>query len=236
MNTTRELVELCNISKEKYILNVGCGVGASSCYLARKYGSRVLGVDISKAMIEKSHERVKKRKLTGNVKFILADAINLPFHNNTFDIVISESVNAFIEERKIAIEEYKRVCKLCGYVGLNEVTWNKPNPPNELQKYLTQAMGIREILTNRGWRRLLEECGFKEVKSNCYRLNIIRQWIEEVRTPGIRDTIQAWFKFFNIYLKDRKFRNYARQLYPSFRIIIEILNYFGYCLYLAKNG
>jgi arsenite methyltransferase len=235
LQATRKLAESCNISKGKHVLNVGCGVGASSCYIAEKYGSGVMGVDISRAMIEKARERAKKRKLDQKVKFQLADATNLPFENKTFDIVISESVNAFIENRKKALLEYKRVCKFNGYVGLNEVTWNKPHPPDELQEYLSYATGIKEILTCNGWTKLIEECGLKKVISDCHGLNILWQWVEEVRTLSIKDNIKAWIKFFNFFLKDPNFRIYARKLYPSFRVVMNIINYFGYCLYVSRK-
>lgn len=235
LQATRRLAELCNISPSKKILNVGCGVGSSSCYIADKYGCEVMGVDIYKPMIEKAIEKTKKRKLSHIAKFQVADATNLPFPNNAFDIVISESVNSFIEDNKRAIYEYKRVCKPNGYVGLNEVTWNKPNPPHELQNYLSYSTGIKRILTCSGWTKLLKECGFKEVESECYHLNILWQWLEEVRTLSVKDLSKAWLKFFNFYLRDKNFKNYASKLYPSPKTIINIIKYFGYCLY-ASSG
>ena len=60
IKSTEDLVELCHIGKNRYILDVGCGVGVTACYLAKKYGCRVIGVDISEEMIEKSKKRVKK--------------------------------------------------------------------------------------------------------------------------------------------------------------------------------
>lgn len=235
LQATRKLVELCNISSGKRILTVGCGVGSSSCYIAGKYGCGITGVDIYKPMIDKAIERAEKRKLSHMVKFQVADATNLPFPNNTFDIVISESVNSFIEDCKRAIYEYKRVCKPNGYVGLNEVTWNTPDPPPELRNYLSYSTGIKRILTCSGWTKLIEECGFKKVGSECYHLNILWQWIEEIRTLSIKDLSKAWLKFFNFYLRDKNFRNYARKLYPSPKTIINIIKYFGYCLYASRG-
>ena len=36
LKTTRELIELCHIDKDTYVLDVGCGVGMSACYIAKK--------------------------------------------------------------------------------------------------------------------------------------------------------------------------------------------------------
>ena len=45
--TTKALIELCYINQDTYVLDAGCGVGATACYLAKRYGCRVVGVDIS---------------------------------------------------------------------------------------------------------------------------------------------------------------------------------------------
>ena len=49
--TTKALIELCHINKDTYVLDAGCGVGATACYLAKRYGCSVVGVDLSEGMI-----------------------------------------------------------------------------------------------------------------------------------------------------------------------------------------
>ena len=41
---------MCHISSNSYVLDVGCGVGATPCYIAHKVGCRVVGVDILEKM------------------------------------------------------------------------------------------------------------------------------------------------------------------------------------------
>ena len=132
--------------------------------------------------------------------------------------------------------EYSRVCRTGGYVGLNEVTWNKPDPPGELQEYLTVAIGIKEIFTCEEWEELLKEYGFQGVKSICYSLSVIRQWMEEIRTLDFKDTVRAWSKFFTMYIKDSQFRSYSKTLIPSLKVSLDILNYFGYCLFVMQKN
>ena len=46
MKATNELVELCNINEKSYVLDVGCGVGLTPVYLAKKIRCRMMAVDI----------------------------------------------------------------------------------------------------------------------------------------------------------------------------------------------
>ncbi|MCJ7551350.1 MAG: methyltransferase domain-containing protein, partial [Anaerolineae bacterium] len=44
---TEDLVKGCRINAASLVLDVGCGVGLTPCYLARTYGCDVTGVDIT---------------------------------------------------------------------------------------------------------------------------------------------------------------------------------------------
>jgi arsenite methyltransferase len=52
LGATDELLSLCHIKDAQEALNVGCGIGVGSAYVARTYGCRVVGMDISEKMIE----------------------------------------------------------------------------------------------------------------------------------------------------------------------------------------
>ena len=81
LKATRELIELCHIDKDTYILDVGCGAGATPCYLAKRHGCRVVGVDISEGMIDRSNERARREGVEDRVEFRVADAQNIPFED-----------------------------------------------------------------------------------------------------------------------------------------------------------
>jgi arsenite methyltransferase len=50
MEATESLIELCHIAKGSFVLDVGSGVGVTPCFIAKKYGYRVVGVDILQRM------------------------------------------------------------------------------------------------------------------------------------------------------------------------------------------
>ena len=231
LKTTRELIELCHINKGKCVLDVGCGVGATACYLAKRHGCRVVGVDISERMIDRSNERARRKGVEDRVKFRVADAQNLPFEDVFFDVVIGESVTAFPEDKQKAVSEYVRVIKPGGYVGLNESTWIKTPPPIELVEYLSRTTGA-EILTSDDWKELLEGSGLRDIVVRTYELNILSQWINDIRCLDFKDFLRGWYRFLSLYIRSSAFRRYVKEIWP---IPKNFLQYIGYGIYGGRK-
>ena len=137
---TNELLSLCHIEGAREVLNVGCGIGVGSTYIARKYGCHVVGVDISERMIEWSRQRAREERVEAKVEFRTADVLDLPFEAGRFDVVFAESVLIFVEDKAQAIRECVRVTKPGGYVGLNEGFWTE-QPSPELVALAKDAVG-----------------------------------------------------------------------------------------------
>jgi ubiquinone/menaquinone biosynthesis C-methylase UbiE len=234
LKATEQLVELCHINQDKYVLVVGCGVGVAPCYLAQKYGCMVVGVDLSEKMINRSKERAKREGVEKRVEFRIANAQNLLFEDAAFDIVICESVNAFIENKPRALSEYVRVIKPGGYVGLNEVTWLKI-PPQELVQYLYRIMGAEFLTCNNGWKELLEGSGLRETVALVYKTNALGQWINEVRQFDFLDFIRAWCRYLYMFMKSPAFRRFTKEALTFPRSIFSSFKYFGYGLYVGRK-
>lgn len=99
--------------KGKNLLEIGCGLGTDLLQFARG-GANVTGVDLTPASIElvKRRFNLYELKLTARV----ADAENLPFGDNTFDIVYSFGVLHHTPNTQKAIDEVYRVLKPGGKI------------------------------------------------------------------------------------------------------------------------
>jgi len=235
LKATRELVELCHINKGKYVLVVGCGVGITPCYLAKRYGCRVVGVDLSEGMIDRSNERAKREGVEDRVEFRVADAQDLPFEDAVFNAVICESVNAFIENGQGAVNEYARITKPGGYVGFNECTWIKVPPPG-LAEYLSRTLGGVEFPTcDNGWKELLEGSGLKETVARIYKVNALSQWIYEIRQMNFLDYLKAWYRFLFLFIKSPACRRFVKETMTIPKSIFGVFKYFGYGIYVGRK-
>jgi tRNA (uracil-5-)-methyltransferase TRM9 len=120
-----ELEELAVRWQSGKLLNVGCAHGPD--FLPFSQGFELWGVDSSPAMLKQALRYSAKFKLYVNL--IAADALFLPFPNNTFDWAISVATYHHIkgrEEREKAFVELKRVLKPQGEAFLT--VWNHAQP------------------------------------------------------------------------------------------------------------
>jgi ubiquinone/menaquinone biosynthesis C-methylase UbiE len=105
----RELGELLSVPARAQLLDVGCGTGADVLALAARVGSggRVVGIDSSEQLIDRA------RAISAGlpVEFLHGKAGELPFADDTFDVVRSERVIEHVPSPPRALGEMLRVLK-----------------------------------------------------------------------------------------------------------------------------
>lgn len=236
VEATEELARLCHISKGKYILDVGCGAGVTPIYLAKNYCCRVVGVDISEGMIERSNEKAISEGVVDKVEFKVAGAEDLPFEDNLFDAVITESVTAFPEDKQKAVNEYVRVTKPGGYVGLNETTWLKVPPPPELIEWASQDQGATvEPLTSAGWSGLLESAGLREIIVRTSTINTQTEARGILQRYGCRGMLGILRRTLSLYVRNPAYRNFVKDVREGGIAPDNLDEFFGYGLYVGRK-
>jgi demethylmenaquinone methyltransferase/2-methoxy-6-polyprenyl-1,4-benzoquinol methylase len=111
------------------ILDVATGTGQQAFAFAKK-GYEVIGIDISEAMLSVA----KKKNRYKNAKFEVADATNLPFEDNSFDVSsISFALHDMpLSIREKALKEMIRVTKPQGIIAIADYDL----PRNKIGKFL----------------------------------------------------------------------------------------------------
>jgi ubiquinone/menaquinone biosynthesis C-methylase UbiE len=236
LKATEEMIELCHIGADSYVLDVGCGAGATPAFIAKTVGCRVVGVDISEGMIQRSWEYAKREGVLDRVEFRVADAQDLPFEDNTFDAVITESVTAFPEDKQRAVDEYARVVKPGGYVGLNESAWLKVPPPPEVVAWASQDLGATvNPLPPDEWLGLLEGAGLTEIVDRTREISVQNETRGILQRYGCRGMLRVWRRTLLLYLRNPAYRAFVKSVWKGGVIPENLDEYFGYGVYVGKK-
>jgi ubiquinone/menaquinone biosynthesis C-methylase UbiE len=114
-------LRLLNVQPGERAMEFGFGTGKGLVALARGVGEmgRVCGIDLSPGMIAVSRERVEKEQLTDRVSVQRGNVLQLPYADNTFDVVFSSFMLDLIDtpDLPIALNECRRVLRANGRVG-----------------------------------------------------------------------------------------------------------------------
>ncbi|MBD1880594.1 MULTISPECIES: methyltransferase domain-containing protein [unclassified Coleofasciculus] len=93
------------------ILDVGCGIGGSSLYLAQKFNAAATGITLSPVQAARAKERAAVAGLSDRTSFQVADALNMPFADDSFDFVWSLESGEHMPNKQKFLQECYRVLK-----------------------------------------------------------------------------------------------------------------------------
>jgi tocopherol O-methyltransferase len=97
LQLTEYLAGLANVQAGSAVLDIGCGFGASSLYLARKYKARATGITISPVQVEMAQKAAIAAHLDARFLLMDAEALNFPLQ---FDLLWSvESISHYHDHR-----------------------------------------------------------------------------------------------------------------------------------------
>ncbi|MDA3886693.1 MAG: methyltransferase domain-containing protein [Candidatus Delongbacteria bacterium] len=123
LNTVVEAVELFKTKDYKRILDLGCGTGRNTVYLADN-GYNVLAADISEKGLEITKQEVNKHNLSDKVNYDIQDMFDLALPDDNFDAVLCvwSQGHGFKEQIQKSINDVHRVIKSGGMTVMDFVT------------------------------------------------------------------------------------------------------------------
>jgi SAM-dependent methyltransferase len=128
---TERLGTLLGLSQQDLVLDAASGNGASALFLARRFGCRVIGVDLSAENVQRAAAEANRLGLSDQVRFEIGDAERLPLNDAAVGAVVCECAFCTFPDKPKAAREFARVLRPRGRVGLSDIT-RTPGPPGEM--------------------------------------------------------------------------------------------------------
>nr|WP_239549267.1 class I SAM-dependent methyltransferase [Scopulibacillus daqui] len=156
---TEALFYHVQLGENEKILDVGCGTGETSFYIANKYRCDVTGIDLHPEMVRKAQERSKNSSVPFQI--IQGNVEKMPFKEQSFDKILSESVTVFTNI-PVTLKEYCRILKTGGQALAIEMTVEKPLEEKDAQE-IQNLYGATKLLTVNEWINEFNQAGFSQV-------------------------------------------------------------------------
>lgn len=172
---TLELAEVVRLESKDHVLDVGSGLGGTARCLAREFGCRVTGIDLTEEYCRTAAMLSSRVGLSSLVDYRRADATDLPFADGSFDVAWTEHVAMNIPDKARLYREMCRVLRPGGTLALYDILAG-PSGPVLFPVPWARTPKTSFLATPDELRKLLDQAGFE-----------ITTWSDAT------DAARAWF-------------------------------------------
>jgi MPBQ/MSBQ methyltransferase len=190
------------------VLDVGCGFGGTSRYLAKKLGNRslVTGITLSPKQVERATTLASEQGVSANTKFVVMNALDMEFEDNSFDIVWACESGEHMPDKKLYIDEMMRVLKPGGKFVM--ACWSQRDdtvvPFDKRDRrdlnYLYEEWSHPYFISVNDWTKLIQDTGSMiSVRNNNWVNETIASWRHSIWV-GVFDPF-GWITKVNKYMR-----------------------------------
>jgi tocopherol O-methyltransferase len=186
-----EVLKWAEVTQAENILDVGCGIGGSSLDLAKKFNATATGITLSPVQANRATERA--RAAGSAAQFQVADALAMPFADNSFDLVWSLESGEHMPNKPKFLQECHRVLKPGGTFIF--VTWCHretaalPLTADE-QKHLEDIYRVYclpYVISLSQYAAIVRDLGFQQIRTADWSTAVAPFWdvvIDSAITPA----------------------------------------------------
>ena len=195
--TAQEFTALLQLQAGMTVLDVGCGIGGGAFYMAKQYGARVHGLDLSSNMLALAEERRKAASAAELVTFMQGDILTFT-PPVLYDRIYSRDVFLHIHAKAQLFQVLKAGLKPGGILLFTDYCCGEGEKSPEFAAYIRQRNYA--LCTVAEYRRLLEEAGFGVLTAEDRTAQFIRILEQEMTNLPVErfdahtlaDIQQAW--------------------------------------------
>ena len=159
LEATEDMANRLPVSATDRILDIGSGLGGPARYMARRFGCRVIGIDLTAEFCEVARLLTARLGLEDRVSFQEGNALAMPFEDAAFDGAYSMNVSMNIADKRALYREIARVLKPGAWLCLSEVAQGPGREPEYPLPWAATASSSF-LATPEDTRADLEAAGF----------------------------------------------------------------------------
>jgi arsenite methyltransferase len=158
-------VALALLKPGDVVLDLGSGAGFDAFIAARKIGKtgRVIGVDMTREMLEKARDNARKGGFV-NVEFREGEIENMPVDDDSVDVVISNCVINLSTDKKAVFNEAYRVLKSGGRLMVSDLVLVKDLPQDVKESVEAYVGCLAGAIEKNEYLRFVEQAGFQDIR------------------------------------------------------------------------
>ncbi|MBE9099996.1 class I SAM-dependent methyltransferase [Vacuolonema iberomarrocanum] len=148
---TRQAFETLPSLDQPAILDIGCGPGAQTLALANLSDGDITAIDTHAPFLDCLRQRARAAGVRNRIHPMLISMMDLPFPNETFDIIWSEGA-IYIIGVEAGLQQWQRCLKPGGYLVFSELVWLHPKPPKPVRDFWQSAYSAMQTVEEVGDR------------------------------------------------------------------------------------
>ncbi len=192
------LADWANVVDATKVLDAGCGLGNTSIWLAENRNSKVTGITLVQKQVDTANKLAKKQNVK-NVDFLVADYLQTPFDDNSFDVVWACEALCHATDKSLFYKEAFRILRSGGRLVIAENL--RPTRPmiDEKEKFLHEifdAWAIPDLDTLDEHKSHANKAGFINFQSKDVTKNV---WVSYKNLKIIVKRLKPLAIFLNIF-------------------------------------
>lgn len=160
--TSDILATYAEINSSSSVLDVGCGCGNFLLGLARRFGCRGVGLDLSSERIAFAREKLATEP-GPDVEFVHGSATRMPFEPDTFSHVVSQDALCLVPDKPTTHLEVYRVLRPGGLFAFSDFLQPKEEVSERARKHVYDRVRWNGGYSLVGYQQALEDAGFEIV-------------------------------------------------------------------------
>lgn len=223
--TIKALSFIDNLTEQSQIADLGCGTGGQTMVLAQNAPGNITGIEVFPDFVDKFNHNTRRLGLQDRVKGIAGSMDDLPFSEESLDLIWSEGAIYNIGY-ELGLRYWRPFLKTSGYVAVTEASWFTDERPAEIDKFWMEAEPGIDTIPNKVAQ--MQGAGYIPVATFILPENC---WTEHYFAPQVR----AREKFLERYVGNEAaeklvaFGRHEAELYHKYK------EFYGYVFYIGKK-